>query len=192
MKGAKVERAGDDPKPWDVLDSVYLSRKPWLTLRQDRVRLPNGTIIDDYNVLEYPDWINVVAVTEEGAFVLVRQYRHGRQAVNDELTAGVVDPDDANPEAAARRELLEETGYGGGEWSHLMTLSANPGTHANLVHSFLARGVRYLQPPQLEATEEIHVHLVSLNDLRVLLDQGEFLQALHAAPLLKYLLSLHD
>ena len=101
MKGAKVERAGDDPKPWDVLDSVYLSRKPWLTLRQDRVRLPNGTIIEDYNVLEYPDWINVVAVTEEGAFVLVRQSRHGRQAVNDELTAGVVDPDDANPEAAA-------------------------------------------------------------------------------------------
>ena len=54
----------NDPGPWSVLSSSYLSRKPWLTLRQDRVRLPNGTIIEDYNVLEYPDWVNIVAITK--------------------------------------------------------------------------------------------------------------------------------
>ncbi len=48
-----------DPQPWEVLSSSYLSRKPWLTLRQDCVRMPNGTLIEDYNVLEYPDWVNI-------------------------------------------------------------------------------------------------------------------------------------
>ena len=135
----------NDPRPWSVLSSSYLSRKPWLTLRQDRVRLPNGTIIEDYNVLEYPDWVNIVAITPEGMAVLVRQYRHGIRAVHYELPAGVCEASDPGPEETARRELLEETGYGGGDWSLLMTLSANPGTHSNRTFTYLANGVVPLQ-----------------------------------------------
>src|SRR6516225_234135 len=101
----------DDPRLWDTLSSAYLSRKPWLTVRQDRVRLPNGAIIEEYNVLEYPDWVNIIALTHGGELVLVRQYRHGRRAVHFELPAGVCEADDPDPEATARRELLEETGY---------------------------------------------------------------------------------
>jgi len=178
----------NDPEPWNVLASTYLSRKPWLTLRQDRVRLSNGTVIEDYNVLEYPDWVNVVAVTTDGKLVLVRQYRHGLRAVHYELPAGVCDAEDSGPEETARRELLEETGYGGGVWSPLMTLSANPGTHTNRTFSYLAIGVAPIQEPQLEATEELQVHLVSLDETRHILATGGIMQALHAAPLLQYLL----
>jgi 8-oxo-dGTP pyrophosphatase MutT (NUDIX family) len=173
-----------------VLASHYLSRKPWLTLRQDRVRLANGTVIEDYHVLEYPDWVNVVAVTADGMIVLVRQYRHGIQAVHYELPGGVCDVNDREPEEAARRELVEETGYGGGDWSLLMTLSANPGTHSNRAFSYLAAGVESMREPRLEATEELQVHLVSLDEMRRILESGEIVQALHAAPLFKYLLSL--
>jgi len=180
----------DDPKPWETLDSTYLSRKPWLTLRRDRVRLPNGAVIEDYNVLEYPDWINVVAVTRDARVVLVRQYRHGLGAVHYELPAGVCDPDDSGPEETARRELLEETGYGGGDWGSLMTLSANPGTHANLTHSFLATDVEWIAEPRLEETEDIRVHLVELEKLRAILAGGGVVQALHAAPLWRYLYGL--
>ena len=140
----------NDPGPWSVLSSSYLSRTPWLTLRQDRVRLPNGTIIEDYNVLEYPDWVNIVAITPEGMAVLIRQYRHGIRAVHFELPAGVCEAGDSGPEETARRELLEETGYGGGDWSPLMTLSANPGTHSNRTFTYLANGVVPIQEQQLD------------------------------------------
>jgi 8-oxo-dGTP pyrophosphatase MutT (NUDIX family) len=179
----------DDPQPWTVLGSTYLSRKPWMTLREDRVRLPGGALIDDYYVLEYPDWVNVVAVDRQGRVVLIRQYRHGIGAVHHELPAGVCDPDDPDPLETARRELLEETGYGGGTWSHLMSLSANPGTHANRNHSFLAVGVERVQDQDLEATEEIRVHPTRLDEVRVLLETGGIVQALHVAPLLKYLMT---
>ena len=176
-----------DPRPWDVLSSRYVSREPWLTLRQDRVRLPNGTLIDDYYVLEYPDWVNVLALTTEGLVVLVRQYRHGIRDVHFELPGGVCDSTDAGPEETARRELLEETGYGGGAWSHLSTLSANPGTHSNRTHTYLARGVTRLQEPQPEATEELRVHLAEAEEVRRILDAGGIVQALHAAPLWQFL-----
>lgn len=179
-----------DPRPWDVLGSQYLVRRPWLTVRQDRVRLPGGAIIEDYNVFEYPDWVNVLPVTHDGRIVLIRQYRHGSREVHYELPAGICDATDADLEQSARRELLEETGYGGGEWTRLATLSANPGTHTNLSHTFLARGVAWEREPSLEETEEIRVCVVCADELRDVLASGGVLQALHAAPLYQYLLSL--
>jgi 8-oxo-dGTP pyrophosphatase MutT (NUDIX family) len=179
----------DEPQAWEVLESAYLSRKPWLTLRQDRVRLPTGAVIDEYYVLEYPAWVNVVAVTPDERVVLVRQDRHGLGRVGVELPAGVVDPGDSSPEAAARRELLEETGYGGGAWSPLGVASANPGTHGNLSHSFLAVGVGPVAPPAPEPTEDLRVFTAPVAEVARLVEAGEVVQALHLAPLLKYLLA---
>jgi 8-oxo-dGTP pyrophosphatase MutT (NUDIX family) len=179
----------DEPQEWDVLESAYLSRKPWLTLRQDRVRLPTGAMIEEYFVLEYPAWVNVVAVTPDDRVVLVRQYRHGLGRVGIELPAGVVDPGDPSPEAAARRELLEETGYGGGTWNSLGVASANPATHSNLSYSFLAAGVQQVAPPAPEATEDLRVLTASVAEVARLVEEGQVVQALHLAPLLKYLLT---
>ena len=97
---------------WRTLSSEYLIRRPWLTARRDTVELPNGTVNDEYYVLEYPDWVNVVAITTGGDFVFVRQYRHGIDEVCHEIVAGVIEPGE-QPEAAARRELMEETGFAG-------------------------------------------------------------------------------
>lgn len=179
----------DDPRPWDVLARRYLVRQPpWLVLREDHVRLPNGAEIAEYWVSEYPPWVNVVGVTAADEVVLVRQYRHGLGAVHYEIPAGVVDPSDANPEAAARRELRAETGYGGGRWSPLLTLSANPGLQSNLTYSFLAEGVEVVGRPELEPTEDLRVHLVPLARIEPLIGSGEIVQALHAAALLGYLI----
>ncbi|MDE6555488.1 MAG: NUDIX hydrolase, partial [Duncaniella sp.] len=59
---------------WETISSEYLHRRPWLTVRRDEVRLPDGTVHPEYYVLEYPSWINVIAITEEGEFVMVKQY----------------------------------------------------------------------------------------------------------------------
>jgi len=178
----------DDPAPFQVEQSEYVHRLPWFTVRKDAVRMAKGGYIPDYFILEYPDWLNVVAVTTDGQLVLIRQYRHGIGGVHFELCAGVIDPGE-EPLQAAQRELLEETGFGGGQWQLYLTLSANPGTHTNRTYCFLATGVERLQEQQLEITEEISVHVLSPEQVLAIINAGGMMQALHVAPLLKYCLT---
>jgi 8-oxo-dGTP pyrophosphatase MutT (NUDIX family) len=177
-----------EPGAWVTLGTEYLYRRPWLTMRQDRVQLPNGRIIEDYYVWEFPPWTNVLALTADRRVVLIRQYRHGIGNVRWELPAGVHDKPEESLLEAAQRELLEETGFGGGQWKTWMELSANPALQNNLSCTFLAENVEQKGERRLDATEEISVHLVSLDELGAIVLRGEMLQALHAAPVLKYLL----
>lgn len=173
-------------KAWKLLDSEYLYRRPWLTARRDRVELPDGRIHPEYYVLEYPSWINIIAITEDGDFVLVEQYRHGLGEVSFELCAGVVE-DGEEPLAAAKRELMEETGFGGGSWELYATLSPNASAMNNTSYTFLARGVKRLtQKQHLDDTEDVAVHVVSREEVYELLSSGQLKQALMAAPLWKF------
>jgi ADP-ribose pyrophosphatase len=175
-----------DPFPWRVLDRRYvLDRQPYMTLREDTVLLPNGARIEDYFVFEYPDWVNALALTTENQFVLVRQYRHGNEGIHYELPGGVADPNEPHL-LGAQRELLEETGYGVGEWRHWVSLSPNPATHTNTCHIFLATGVQKIDNQRLDHTEEIAVRLLSLEETLEMLRSGGVSQALHAAALWRY------
>ena len=167
---------------WRTLGSEYIIRRPWLTARRDTVELPNGAVNDEYYVLEYPDWINVTAITADGQYVFVRQYRHGLGQTCHEIVAGVIKPGE-QPEAAARRELMEETGFGGEKWRELMTISPNPSTVTNVVHCFVATGVERLGTQHLDATEDIEVCLFTKDDVLRMLERGKIMQALMAAPL---------
>ena len=172
-------------KKWEVLGREYLYRRPWLTVRRDRVRLPTGAVNDEYYVLEYPTWVNVIAIDREGRFVMVEQYRHGLQEVFTELVAGVAEEGEA-PLEAAQRELLEETGYAGGTWRLNTVLSANPGSQNNLSYSFIATGVERVAEQHLDETEDVAVRLLSRDEVLQLLRSDTLKQALMAAPLWKY------
>lgn len=175
----------DDSMKWTLLGSEYLYRRPWLTVRRDTVKLPNGTVHPEYYVLEYPRWINVIALTPEGKFVMVKQYRHGLGIVATELCAGVVEEGET-PLEGARRELLEETGFGGGEWELWMEISANPGSQNNLTYCYMARGVTLQTTQHLDATEDIRVELLDEDEVYAMLERDTLKQALMAAPLWKY------
>lgn len=171
---------------WKVLSSEYIAHEPWFTVRKDRVQLPNGNIIPSYYVMEYPAWICVIAITKDGQMVMERQYRHGVGRVDYELCAGVVDATDATPEDAARRELLEETGYGNGCWQLFLKACANPGTHNNYTYCFLAKDVEKVVERHLESTEDIAVELIHPEVVKHLLENDKIIQAMHVAPLWKY------
>lgn len=172
-------------KKWTTLESRYVIERPWLTARVDKVMLPDGRINPEHYVLEYPAWVNVLAITADSKFVFIRQYRHAFDEVLTELCAGVVEEGET-PLEAARRELLEETGYGGGEWSLTMTIGQNPSICDNLTHCFTAVGVERLGDQNLDAGEDIEVVLLSRDEVRALLERDEMKQALMAAPLWRH------
>lgn len=172
-------------KPWKVLKSEYALKQPWLTARKDTVQLPDGRVNDEYWILEYPTWINVIAETADGNYVMVRQYRHGLQIVSTELCAGVVEAGE-DPLDAARRELQEETGYTGGNWSLNCIVSANPGSQNNLTYCYIATGVEQTSGQHLDANEDLDVVLLTREELACLLKGGTMRQALMLSSLWKY------
>ena len=172
-------------KKWATLESHYIIQRPWLTARVDKVQLPDGRINPEHYVLEYPAWVNVIAVTKDGQMVMVRQYRHGFDEVLVELCAGVVEDGEA-PVEAAKRELLEETGYAGGKWREVMTIGQNPSICDNLTHCFVAEGVEKVSGQHLDASEDIEVLLMSKTEVLDMLINDQQKQALMAAPLWRY------
>lgn len=170
---------------WETVSSEYLFRRPWLTVRKDAVRLPDGRINPEFYVLEYPDWVNIIAIDENGQYVMERQFRYGLGKTCYEIAAGVIEKGET-PLEAAKRELSEETGYEGGEWTLLMQLSGNPSTTNNITHCFLATGVKKTKAQHLDSTEDLEVCLVSESDVRDLLEHDQIRQALMAAPLWKH------
>jgi len=147
-------------EPWRLLESIYSFSDRWLKLRSDTVRLPGGTTLTPYHVIEAADWVNVVAISAAGCILLVEQYRHAVTRTMLEIPAGHVDPSET-PEAAARRELQEETGYGGGTWHRLGALHPAASRFTNQVHSFLALDVTRVAAPALEESETLHLHEIA-------------------------------
>lgn len=171
---------------WEILNKTYLLKEKWLTVRRDHVRMPSGVEMDDYYVLEYPTWINVLAITKDGRFVLEKQYRHGTQSIDYELCAGTCEPGE-EPLHAAQRELLEETGFGGGEWALYCKSAPNPAAMTNYNYTFLAKGVEKISEAHQERTEDINVFLVTSDELRDIVVKNMIIQGQMAAPVWKYI-----
>src|ERR1700744_5897724 len=129
---------------WKKLSAHYIHKGPWATLRTDKCEMPNGHIVQDYYVLEYSNWVNAVAITEDNKVLMVHQYRHAAEIISLEIPGGVID-DGETPEQALRRELLEETGYQFDNFELLCIVSPNPSTGNNQAYSYLAKGGKKVQ-----------------------------------------------
>jgi ADP-ribose pyrophosphatase len=166
-----------------LLDSQDIYRADRMALRGETYRLPDGRVAGPYRVLDYPDWVNALALTRDGQVVLVRQFRPGPKKVTLELPGGAVEPAEQSLVAAMRRELEEETGYGGGEITYLASLSPNSASHTNRIHSFLAKDVERIGDLRPDDTEFLEVVLMPLEELIRVARRGELDQAMHFATL---------
>jgi len=175
-------------KPWKVLETSYIRPR----FRIDKCELSNGNLLDA-TIFEFRAWANVLALTKNGEAVLVKQYRHGVCDVLWEFPGGVVE-DGEHPMDGAKRELLEETGYAASNLIEVGQIYPNPALQTNTLYCFLALDVEKVSIQNLDAGEDIEVHLVPLNELIELAKRGEFPHALQMAVLfqaLAYLDRIH-
>lgn len=146
-------------EPWQVLGSTYPYSDEWISLRSDTVQLPNGTRLEAYHTLEVPDVVNVIALTRAREVVLVEQYRHSVGRTTFEIPAGSIGSGE-KPEAAARRELEEETGLGGGAWHYVGTTFTMASRLNNRSHTFFAVDVDIRGKPRPDEAEILQIHRV--------------------------------
>jgi ADP-ribose pyrophosphatase len=167
---------------WQKLASKYLVKEKWATLRVDTCKLQGGAVKDDYYVLEYPNWVNAVALTEEGKIILVRQYRFAADIISLEIPGGVIDGEET-PETAIRRELQEETGYSFSTCKLVASLYPNPATSTNQAFTFLLTGGIKTHEQHLDEHEILNVEEYTVEEVKQLLADNKIDQALHVAGL---------
>lgn len=164
-------------------NSAVVLDRPWLRVEEQHVALPTGAEIEQFHLLRSPDWASVLALTPTGYVVVVDQYRHGLGRVSRELPAGVVDEGET-PEAAARRELLEETGYVAEHWRELMVVAPEPNRSTHLGHFFFATRAERAAEPSLDASEQLAAQLVPVEELVAAATAGELPHCAHVAAIL--------
>lgn len=126
---------------------------------------PTTSLVGDFDIIECANWVNVVAITEANEVVMVKQYRHGTEAVTLEIPGGAIDRDE-DSHAAAVRELLEETGHESSDWRYLGRVDANPAFMTNYCDTYLALGAKQIRELNLDAFEEIEVTKVPLSEIK--------------------------
>jgi ADP-ribose pyrophosphatase len=157
---------------WHVLQRrEMLDARPWLRVFLEIVRLPNGSVIDNFSAVEMPEYVNVVAVTRDGRAVLTHGYKHGLRRTSYHLPGGYLEPGEA-PQEAAQRELLEETGYIAERWEALGSFVVDGNRGCGTGHLFLATAAYAVTEPDSGDLEEAAVGLLELDDVLNATRQG--------------------
>jgi len=127
----------------------------------------------DFFIIEPTNWVNIIALTENEEVILVKQYRYGIQNITLEIPGGMIDEGES-PEQAAKRELLEETGYESSHWQLIGITDPNPAIQNNKCHTFLAKNSKFTKSPNLDNTEEIEILNTPLKEIPKLI-QGSYI-----------------
>ena len=199
--------SGEDLE-WEEIKRETLIHDEWIDLRKSAYRFPDGTVFEPFYSYSRRDYVVIVATDEDGNYICVRQYRQGIKEVTTEFPAGGIerkdgkeyagrakmqesdqgDPDGADKETddatenileAAKRELLEETGYVSDDWEHLLTIPSNATISDNYAYIYAARNCRKVTGQDLDVTEFLNVCLHSDKEIDELAHGGDFKQSVH-------------
>ncbi len=162
---------------WTLLDSTVVHSCRVFTLIDERYRSPRTGQEHDFFLIDSPDWVNVIPLTTGGEVILVKQYRFGTKEFSLEIPGGMLEMGET-PANAARRELLEETGYAGDEPILLGMVYPNPAIQTNRCHTYLIKNAAFENLPRQDPGEDIEVQSVPLSDIPKLIREGKITHAL--------------
>ncbi len=156
---------------WEIEQDNKVCETPIFSLHQIKLIPDQKRTAAEFFILNVPEWINIIAITPDNKILLVEQYRAGIDEPTLEIPGGVVDQEE-DPLAAAKRELLEETGYASENWSELGKMSANPAIQNNYIQVYMAVDCIKVQDQQLDGTEDILLHQLPLPHFLELIKNG--------------------
>ncbi len=150
-------------KPWSIHQSRIGYAKKWLGVQEEACQLPDGRIIDPYLIIKVPDFCNIFMVTPKEEIVMVKQYRHAAGIITLELPGGMIEANE-DPMIAAKREMVEETGYQTDQFELLYSVHPNPPLESNYAYFYLAIAVESTGKTAYDPFEDIEIVLVPKED----------------------------
>lgn len=164
-------------RPWPLIATRDIGSYRVFRLRSNQSQDPRSGKVHEFYAIDSVDWVHVLPVTDAGKVVMIRQFRHGIQDVTLEIPGGLVDPG-LKPEEAARKELVEETGYRAEELIPLGWVHPQPAVFTNRCFAYLAPRVQPGGKPEMEETEDIEISLIHLDFLSKMVREGRITNAM--------------
>lgn len=182
---------------WEEVSCEHIVQDEWIDFRKSEYRFPDGRIFAPFYSYSRRDYVVTVATDEDGNYICVRQYRQGIKRVTTEFCAGGIERADGKEYgnrsdaqhvedalAAAKRELMEETGYESNDWKFLLSVPSNATMADNYANLFVAKNCKKVSGQSLDETEFLNVHLHTRSQIDEMIQTGEFPQATHVLALL--------
>ena len=177
---------------WEEISTEHIVQDQWIDFKRSDYRFPDGKVFGPFYSYSRRDYCTIVASDEEGDYLCVRQFRQGIRQVTTEFPAGGIERKDGiqygtghGPDVAedaleaAKRELLEETGYVSDEWKFLCAIPSNATIADNYAYIFTARNCRKAGTQHLDETEFLYVRKYSAEEIEEMIEKGRFQQAIH-------------
>lgn len=177
---------------WDEVSTEHIVQDEWIDFRKSAYRFPDGSVFEPFYSYSRRDYVVIAASDEDGNYLCVRQFRQGIKEVTTEFPAGCIERTDGREYGAecgasvqdaaleaAKRELLEETGYVSDDWKHLLTVPSNATLADNYAYIFMAENCHKSREQSLDETEFLNVRKYSPSEIEELISKSHFQQAVH-------------
>jgi ADP-ribose pyrophosphatase len=178
------------PDTWKRVGSETVADCRVFNIRKDFCKRKSDDAESSFFVMENPDWVNVIALTENGNVILIEQYRHGTEEIILEIPGGMVDEGESHTVTAAR-ELLEETGFAPREMIPLGRSRPNPAIQNNWIYHYLALDCEKTGETNFDEHESINVKLTPLAEIPKLIAEENITHSLVIAAFSLFNLSAH-
>ena len=197
MEDHNKENQLDDSLVWEEVHMEHIVQDEWIDFRRSAWKFPDGSVFEPFYSYSRRDYVVIVASDTDGSYLCVKQFRPGISHVTTEFPAGGIEREDGKEYGssqngenaqdisaedafdAAKRELLEETGYESDEWSYLLTIPSNATIADNYAHIFMAKNCRKVSGQDLDDTEFLNVIKLPAEMIEKMIDAGQFQQAIH-------------
>ncbi len=156
---------------WKILKSEEIIKNKFFSIQKDQCEKTDGQIVEDYYTVHRPDVAMIIAFTPEMELIMIHQYRHPVRSLDYELPAGFIESYETDIAQAAKRELLEETGYESASLEKIRETFSAAGFTSNHIHFFIGFNAKKVADQKLDKNEELATHVLPFSKALELLEE---------------------